>query len=68
MSIRANGALIGTASVAQLDELLALALTELPEALRGVLEEKGEPVPGNVPPILPPPPAPPKTPESQSVV
>ena len=51
--------------VKRMDELLGLALTELPEALRGVLEAKGEPVPGNVPQIMPPPKAPP---ESQNVV
>jgi ATP-dependent Lon protease len=53
--------------VKRMDELLGLALTEVPEALRGILEVRGEPVPGNVPPSVPPPVK--KTPpESQSVV
>jgi ATP-dependent Lon protease len=43
----------------RMDEVLALALTELPEALKGVLEERGDPVPG-VLPMLPV--AQPKTP------
>ncbi len=55
--------------IKRMDELLPLALTELPEALVGILQEKGEPVPGNIPPMIPPPPpVPKKTPESQTVV
>jgi ATP-dependent Lon protease len=53
--------------VKRMDELLGLALTEIPEALRGILEARGEPIPGNVPQIMPP--AVKKTPpESQTVV
>ncbi|HKA88703.1 MAG TPA: endopeptidase La [Haliangiales bacterium] len=39
--------------VKRMDELLALALVELPDALKGVLQSRGEPVPGNV--VIPPP-------------
>jgi ATP-dependent Lon protease len=53
--------------VKRMDELLGLALTELPDALKGVLETKGEPQPGNVPEVIPIPP-PPKPPEPQTVV
>jgi ATP-dependent Lon protease len=52
--------------VKRMDELLALALTELPDALKGVLETRGEPQPGNVPAVLPPPA--PSKPEPQTVV
>ena len=52
--------------VKRMDELLALALTELPDALKGVLETRGEPQPGNVKPVMPPPPPPPKP--EQSIV
>jgi ATP-dependent Lon protease len=46
--------------VKRMDELLALALVELPDALKGVLPSAGEPVPGNVviPPPIPPKPEP----------
>jgi ATP-dependent Lon protease len=49
-------------SVKRMDELLPLALTELPEALKGILEMRGEPQLGShpSPPMLPP--TPPKTP------
>jgi ATP-dependent Lon protease len=47
----------------RMDEVLALALSELPEALKGVLQEHGDPVPG-VLPILPV--AQPKTPPGQT--
>jgi ATP-dependent Lon protease len=53
--------------VKRMDELLGLALTELPDALKGVLETKGEPQPGNMPQVIPIPP-PPKPPEPQTVV
>jgi ATP-dependent Lon protease len=52
--------------IKRMDELLALALVELPEALKGILEERGDPQPGNVPPVIPPPPRKPG-PESQTV-
>jgi ATP-dependent Lon protease len=55
-------------SVKRMDELLGLALTELPEALKGVLEAKGEPQPGNVVPGMVPPPPDGKPPEPQTVV
>jgi ATP-dependent Lon protease len=57
-------------SVKRMDELLGLALTELPEALVGVLEAKGEPQPGNVAklPGMPPPPPDGKPPEPTTVV
>ena len=55
-------------SVKRMDELLGLALTELPEALVGVLETKGEPQPGNALTMPPPPPPKPKPPEPQTVV
>ena len=35
-------------SVKRMDELLTLALTELPESLKGILETRGEPVPDYV--------------------
>jgi ATP-dependent Lon protease len=54
-------------SVKRMDELLGLALLEVPDVLKGVLEVKGEPQPGNVVTPLPPPP-PPKPPEPQTVV
>jgi ATP-dependent Lon protease len=46
-------------AVRRMDELLPLALNELPDALRGVMEMRGEPVPGSMPQIMPVPP--PKT-------
>jgi ATP-dependent Lon protease len=55
-------------SVKRMDELLGLALTELPDALVGVLEAKGEPQPGNIVTQMVPPPPPPKPPEPQTVV
>ncbi len=49
-------------AVKKMDELLPLALTELPESLQSTMQTRGEPQPGNPPQILPPPPAQPATP------
>jgi ATP-dependent Lon protease len=40
-------------SVSKMDQLLPYALTELPDALKGVMEPSGEPVPGKIPAIFP---------------
>jgi ATP-dependent Lon protease len=52
-------------AVKKMDELLALALTDIPESLKGILETKGEPQPGSLPPGIMPPPPPAKPPENQ---
>jgi ATP-dependent Lon protease len=40
-------------SVSKMDQLLPYALTELPDALKGVMEPSGEPIPGKIPSIFP---------------
>jgi ATP-dependent Lon protease len=40
-------------SVSKMDQLLPYALTELPDALKGVMEPSGDPVPGKIPEIYP---------------
>jgi ATP-dependent Lon protease len=52
-------------AVKKMDELLALALTDIPDSLKGILVTRGEPQPGSLPPgiVVPPlpPPLPPKS-------
>ncbi len=47
-------------SIKRMDELLSLALTEVPEALKDVMQPRGEPQPGVMPAILPMAPRPPR--------
>jgi ATP-dependent Lon protease len=40
-------------AVSKIEQLLPLALLELPDALKGVMEVQGEPIPGQIPQIMP---------------
>jgi ATP-dependent Lon protease len=42
-------------AVSKIDQLLPLALLELPDSLKGIMDVQGDPVPGQNPQLLPPP-------------